>query len=266
MNLDKLEDFMLTGKKLANYSFIENKNKTIDTSKKSFITNTNTNTNKVKEKVPEFFFPNNVDSLFWCFYIMKNGVEAYKTLENINNINIILEKKMKIDYIELLRKNKQIIKSAKIAPLTYIENQLLNEQKIDIKTFLSLCVVENLNVLYLHKKTYFLLDLNTANTDEDSEVDANKIIHQYPNMHVVKRIDEPLKYGVFENENSENIKKYMNSLYKTENLSKPIKAPSSYKLNELLDIAKKLEIEVINNTTKKQKTKQEIYELIVQQF
>jgi len=262
MNLKKLEEFMLTGKRLANYSFIENKNKTIDHCGKLASTNI-TNTTKEKEIAKDFLFPNETDSLFWCFYIMKNGYEAYEVL---GKINVVLEKKIKIDYIELLRKNKQIIKTAKIAPLTHIESQLLNESRIDIKTFLILCVFEKLNVLYLHKKTYFLLDFNGTQLDENQESGTNTTPDEYSSMHVLKRMDEPLKYGVFENEISENITNYANTFYKIENLSKPIKAISSYKVNELLDIAKKFDINTVNNATKKQKTKQEIYECIVQQL
>ena len=58
----------------------------------------------------------------------------------------------------------------------------------------------------------------------------------------------------------------MSMHYNIENMSKPIKALSSYKVSELVDIAKKLGIETLNKTTNKQKNKNEIYESLIQYF
>ena len=256
MNIEKLEEFMLTGKRLATtFRKIGEKPNTNKLNK-----NNNKNFDKTKilvktEPKREFAFPTQKDSLFWCFYIMKHGLESYETLDNIN---VVIEKKLKIECVELLRKNKQLIKAKKIAPLTHIENCLANENKIDIKTFLALCVISNLNMLYLHKNTYFLLNLHEV---EDSDYD-------YESFHVVKRMDEPLQYGIYLNDTDkvDKIKDHMNKHYKIENMSKPIKALSSYKVSELVDIAKKLGIETINNTTNKQKNKNEIYESLIQYF
>jgi hypothetical protein len=261
MNIEKLEEFMLTGKRLAT-TF---RKISLNTNTK---TSANTNKNfekpklnpKVEEKIDtkrEFVFPVQKDSLFWCFYIMKHGFESY---ENLENINIVVEKKLKIECVELLRKNKQLIKAKKIAPLTHIENCLANENKIDMKTFLALCVISNLSMLYLDKKTYFLLNLHEVE-DDNSDFD-------YESFHIVKRTDDPLKYSVYLNDADkvEKIKECVNANYKIENMSKPIKALSSYKVSELVDIAKKLGIETINKTTNKQKNKNEIYESLIQYF
>jgi len=50
------------------------------------------------------FIPTDKDSLFWCLYIIKNGLTNYMQL---TNRNIIVEKKMKIEYVERLRKEQQ---------------------------------------------------------------------------------------------------------------------------------------------------------------
>ena len=36
-----------------------------------------------------------------------------------------------------------------------MESNLANDNNINAKTFLSLCAVENINVIYISKKTYF---------------------------------------------------------------------------------------------------------------
>ena len=252
MNIEKLENFMLTGKKLAKAILLENKNNGIKYSaEKKKQTRALVQRPEQPLKQDSFIFPSQKDSLFWCFYIMKHGLDAYNTLENIN---IVVERKIKIEYVEELRKNKHVIKTSKLAPLAYIENFLANEPEIDIKTFFTLCILEKINLLYLYKRTFFLL-----NTSDD---DVSELV----SIHVVKRNEVPSKFGIMENEKPEKIKEYMESLYKIENISKPIKGLSSYKVSELVDMSKKLGLEIINNTTNKQKTKNELYESLVQQF
>ena len=48
----------------------------------------------IKERLSTFS-PKQKDSLFWCFYILKYGETNYEMLENIN---IVLEKKLKMEY------------------------------------------------------------------------------------------------------------------------------------------------------------------------
>ena len=56
---------------------------------------------KTEEKImgPKniIFVPKEKDTLFWCFYIMKHGDVNYEMLENKN---IIIEKKIKIEYVD----------------------------------------------------------------------------------------------------------------------------------------------------------------------
>jgi hypothetical protein len=101
------------------------------------------------------------------------------------------------------------------------------------------------------------------------EVEDNKI--DFESFHLVKRTDDTMNFGIFLNDSEINekdnkIKHYVETFYQIENMSKPVKGLSSYKVSELADIAKKLGIETTNHTTNKQKTKNEIYELIIQYF
>jgi hypothetical protein len=99
----------------------------------------------LKKDINHIFYPKQKDPLFWSFYIMVHGDLAY---ELIQPINLVSEKKIKIEYIEKIRLNKALLKQHKYATLSHIENQLLNEQRIDIKTFFSLCVLEKMNVFF----------------------------------------------------------------------------------------------------------------------
>jgi len=203
------------------------------------------NENSCKELKPKntIFIPKEKDSLFWCFYIMKNGDANYEMIEHKN---ILIEKKYKIEYVEKVRKEKQIVKTYKFATLTHIENNLANENQLDIKTFLSLCAIENLNVLFVKNKTYFELLMNDSNE-----------------LYIVYLLQNN-KYGYEINHiNAEQIK---TTLYKLDNIDKPIKSITGYKLLELVEICNKLAIDIVNKEKNKNKCKKDLYESIIQYF
>ena len=282
--VNKLQDYMLNENKIENsiknkimnnksYKYKIDKYKT-DKETQFIDTNTNTNKNKnikntdkkennaiilndesnknLQSTTNSLFFPSEKDSLFWCFYIMKNGEASY---EMIDFKNLIIEKKIKIEYVEKLRKEKQLLKTYKFATLTHIENQLANEQRIDINTFLTLCVLENLNIFYISKNTYFELLMN------DTSV-----------IHLIKKgfvngNNYVTNFGYkTDNKESEEMTKYKNEFYKIDNIDKPIKSISTYKVQELIDFCNKLSIETANNQTKKNKNKNELYESLIQYF
>jgi hypothetical protein len=207
-------------------------------------------TNFVKPK-KNLFIPREKDMLFWCFFIFKNGDIKYETLYNKNEV---IEKQIKITYVEKIRKEKQTLKIYKFDSISNIESNLVNDNLISRKTFLSLCAVENINIIYINKKTYFELLMNDTN-----EV---FIIHEINNSSNGKY---NVKYG-FEIGNNELIDNIKTSLYRVDNIDKPIKAFSSYKTQELIDICSKLAIEIINKDTNKIKPKKDLYEGIIQYF
>ena len=61
---------------------------------------------KAAPKKETIYRPRQKDSLFWCFYILKNGFSNYEM--EINNQYFVVEKTEKFKYIDLIRKNKDI--------------------------------------------------------------------------------------------------------------------------------------------------------------
>ena len=236
--IQKLQDYILdeTNIKKSLEMKMESRNKPIMNSKE-----------KEKEKEKEnslkstLFIPREKDTLFWCFYLMKHGDGKYEMLEHKN---ILTEKKLKIEYVEKIRKEKQTVKTYKFATLTHIENNLANETQLDVKTFLTLCAVENLNVLFVKNKTYYELLMN----DNGEEIHIVHLLQNFKYGHVINHID------------AEKIK---TTLYKLDNIDKPIKTLTAYKLSELIEICNKLSIDIINNETNKSKCKKELYESII---
>ena len=245
-NIDALSTYMLNLKnlnKIIKNGTSYNNIRKVSTKHSRTRTETNTNKEDSSSSQGDTFFPDVHDSLFWSFYIMKNGQEAYETL---GKINIVIERKIKIEYIERFRESKQVLKTYKTAPLTHLENVLLNEKQIDIKTLIALSVIEGISFIYIYKNTYF--EMNIA-ADETSEI------------HTIVRMDMPTKYGY---KITQDVKPIRDTFYKIDNMNKPLKSMSAYKLDELVVFCNKLGI-VAGNDGKKA-NKKCLYEMLVQYF
>jgi hypothetical protein len=202
-----------------------------------------------KEKKRETMYkPKQKDSLFWCFYILKNGFFNYEM--EINNQYFVVEKNEKFKYIELFRKNKDILKIHKIKPLTELEDDLANKDKISIKTFVALCVVENINILLVNnRKIYELL------FDEKHQIN------------VVHRNNKTYEHSIELDTTNEIIQKYRDTYYTMSNFETTLKSMGSYKLDELIELCKKLNINIDfekdEQKGRQKMTKKDIYNLLV---
>lgn len=202
--------------------------------------NDNGNNKQIEtSREPVLFIPREHDTLFWTFYILKNGIDKY---HNMYQRNVVAEKAIKIELIEKLRANKGALKSRKCAPLHHIENALLNERVIDLKTLEALCILENISCLYVFDKCFYEINV------EQDDTSISK-------LNLIVRKNHPEKYGYIELADIASIR---STKFKIENISKPIKAVSSYKLDELIELCEKLDIHIEGR-----KLKQRLYEELV---
>jgi len=204
---------------------------------------------KQKEEKEDIFFPNYPDSLFWCYYIMVNGETKY---EMIPYKNVLISKQIKIDLVSVIRSNKDIIKTYKFDTITNIESNLANDNNLNAKTFLTLCAINNINVIYISKKTYYELQMN----------DTNIIYIVYEKPSHSKYVN---KYG-YELCTEEKIEKIKSTYYKLDKVDKQLKSISSYKVEDLVTICNKLAIETTNKDNGKTKPKKDLYESLIQYF
>ena len=116
---------------------------------------------------------------------------------------------------------------------------------------MTLCAIDKINVIFISNKTYYELLMNDTK-----------------NIYIIREVENQSKYNKkygFEIGNLDLLHQIRSTLYKIETLEKPIKALSSYKLQDLIDICNKLSIEVKHDNGKN-KTKNELYELLIQYF
>jgi len=201
----------------------------------------------IQPSIPSIYIPKEVnDTLFWCYYILKNGMHSFDMLQYKN---IVVEKQQKIALVTTLRNNKHISKKLKLDTLGNLEGNLGNDTYLTLATFFTLCAIEQIPVMYVNKKCYFMVE-------EDTEM---KEIHVIEKKTYAKKV----VYG-FKTISIEQQSQIITSLYKLPSLhSNPLKSISSYTLEQLQMICNKLNIHDKNDKGKS-KLKKELYDSIVQ--
>jgi hypothetical protein len=189
------------------------------------------------------FYPKEKDSLFWCYYIIKYGYAKYEMPDVTSFVN---EKKLKFECIEYLRTCKQQLKTKKIKNIREdVEHDLANNQTICMKTFIALCIGNNINIIFIENRKCFEIIF-----DDSSPIYVVHCFNQFSSK----------RYAIEDDVTALKIEEYRNTLFKWESVEKPLKAISSYKLNELIDICKRFGFFDISLNDK---TKKELYELIL---
>jgi hypothetical protein len=195
------------------------------------------------------FFPKETDSLFWCYYIISSGETSY---EMMNVKNFLVAKQMKINYVTKIRTNKPVVKIYKFDSITNIESNLANDNCTNIKSIMTLCAIDKINIIFVKRNTYYELLMN------DTEP-----------IYIIREVEDNSKYSKkygFEIANQHLLEEIRTNLYKVESLDKPLKALSTYKVQDLIDICNKLAIGIKQLDTGKNKTKNELYESLIQYF
>ena len=202
---------------------------------------------------------NFADKLFWLFYKILNNYSD-EDLENINSFKTM--KDFKFAIVEKLRNQKNILKDYKIQK-SFVEDDLTNNEKISFKTFHALCILHLINLIIIRdNNTYCVL---CSNIDEKVmnlqnykvlEISNVKLSPNFNNFDI-KLINDELDEG--------KLQKILTSYYNIENIEKPLKAFSSYKLDELIIIAEKININIYDENNKKLK-KQDLYKNILQKL
>jgi hypothetical protein len=205
--------------------------------------NKKNNRDIIQKNTTNTFIPREEDRLFWILYVMKNDTFSYEMIENSR---FKTEKELKFQYVDLIRKNKEKLKMNKIKLLSELEDDLVNKREISIKTFIGLCILEGLNVIILDGRKMF----------ESKNNDTNVTF-------VIKKNLDTSKFQLELNVSNDSIQNYRNTYYILEDINNnKLKAIGSYKLEDLINICSKMNLNCEKQDGKKM-LKKDIYELIV---
>ena len=186
------------------------------------------------------FTPYHDDKLFWIFYILKNGIEQYNL---IGKNHFFIEQEEKIKHIILIRENKHILKEHKWKK-NNLESNLIGDKKINLTTFFCICYLNNINICIRNNKCLY----DCVNESFDAKIN---IIEQNKTV-----------YSIDLNEiNLEKYKIMKEKFWIINNIAKPLRTISYYKVNDLISICKKLDIPIYKKIKDKDKLlkKKELY-------
>lgn len=200
---------------------------------------------EIKPKGQNAFSPKKQDTLFWCAYVANHGEAEYWMIGNKYKNTELLEKQKVIDFIQ---KNKTGFKIAypKITnvKIQEIMSEIMLDKITSLGTFMALCLFYKFHAILNYNKTYL-------------EFSPNIKQDEIPTHLFVRNKDGHFSFQTLETIDEINDIKMKNIKVEKDPLVKPLKSISSYKVDELLNMANKLGIEI-----EEKSKKQEIYEQI----
>tara|TARA_Y100000389_G_scaffold190493_1_gene215414 strand:+ start:4959 stop:5870 length:912 start_codon:yes stop_codon:yes gene_type:complete len=216
-------------------------------------------------KTSDLFKPIEGDNLFWCWIINTRGLSFYE-----KNLPFIYqtEHELKMECVEFIYKNeKQCKVYAKLCKFK-LEEILLNlqEEKINIDTFIVLCLMYEINTIILTKHFLFdriLWDIGKETPKKNCFIKQSMKNDEYVNEYEVylkNILDDHTEVNDFYNKLCDNKLKLP---LKVDSLSKPIKNISYYKKDDLINICKQFDINTMKDA-KKTKNKKELYQAIME--
>jgi hypothetical protein len=211
----------------------------------------------VKKHGAKPFIPFQKDKLFWCFYIILNGYEAY---EMNHSASFSLEKQIKIETVEKLKSIKEKLKELKLKR-TELEDELVNKQMITLKGLYALCLVHDVSITYVYGRKY--CEINTGEASVAGASEASKVAINKKGIIIQNAKKEDSLKWTSNEPSTDFLTQIKEDYWLIENIQKPLKAASAYTLQELQDICGKLQITTLTEKNKA-KTKTKLYEEIIQ--
>jgi hypothetical protein len=181
---------------------------------------------------------NKIQSLFWAFFCIYRGEEEY----HLNKSNSFkMKNEFSLKFVEDLKKEKVFMKQNKIR-FHDVEASMLFDKDINLDSLRALCLFYKVKLYFVINNRYYFFEPECA--DENSN--DTYMIHQNRHSISYEKFDTNILKG----------KLYMEGTKIT------LKAPGSYKLDELKEICNTLGIDMKNADGKK-KTKQQLYDDII---
>jgi len=180
----------------------------------------------------QIYYPEQINSLFWCMYISKYSIGEY--LHNKTPKNMIeLEEKQKI--INYVKTNSQKLKLDSNHKIT---NIMIQEIISDVMSLSKISMLSILGYAFFYQKNFFIVNGKTYYAFlycKDGELENN-------NSAVITYNTETGNFRIDMSENIlDKISEIKTNLLCLEGVDKPLKGVSTYKVSELEDIARKLD-------------------------
>lgn len=198
---------------------------------------------KPSQKNTSFFFPKQQDTLFWCAYAIFHGEAGYYVIGNRYKNTEMAEKQKIIDSVRSIKK--AYVKMSNVRAQE-IMSELMLDKKTNWNTFMALCAYYKFKALVVRGKTYMEFSPNIEDSMGTFLFNKNKDGHISVDLEAISK------------EKEEEIRGTHLQIDCVEN--KPLRAASYYKMDELHQMARILELEFGDAKLKKT----ELYEKIME--
>ena len=200
------------------------------------------------------------DTLLWCAYIMINGIEKFECVENHYTESNVF----KFQMVEYIRAKKTMLKPHKITASS-VEESLVHKPYINLECFQAIAVCYNLSVCIIQDRKIF----EVGRSDNDKNTFILEKIRGKFGLYICNGAGAGASAGA--RDKTALLNHVREKYWSMENITAPIRSISAYKLQDLIDICRKLEISEIkvilgdfgSIASQKKKTKPELYEEIV---
>jgi len=197
---------------------------------------------------PSQYYPKKPDSLFWCMYIAVHGYKEYNHIAHRYS-NVEIEEKQKM--MELMKKTPNAMKNTDRKITKVLAQEIMSDFMTNKRITMDMLLIY---AIYHNKKIVLI------------NVDENKLPNKYYIIFSSQNYSETIViykknnfYRLEMNYNEEKKQDILSNLFCIEQMDKPLKAISSYKIDDLEKIAYKLNVDY---TSKKLK-KNELYNAIL---
>lgn len=242
-------------KELKKYMFIKNNIQNINNNLRYEEVKEEVKEEKVKQekiKVKEKVYKDYLTQKLLEIIELENKNSKLIELINTNQFNYKMKTQLNYYFVEklqLIQKKikEKVIEKPKLFKMTEVITELGNEENMTLTCFIACCYIEKINLLLVNKKVASYIEHKMkSNNPELYYVNLNK--NEYSTTKLVN-------YDLIKN-----------NYYFVNNIIKPFKSVGSYKADELKDIAEFLNINITKlvNEKEKNKTKQEIYNEIIE--
>jgi hypothetical protein len=204
------------------------------------------------EKNREHFQPGQSDTLFWCLYVVNHGMDEYLNIGHNYGVKELQEKQRLAAFIN---NNKSKVKGTNYKVTNVLIQEILSElltsqKETSMHVLIALTVFYGINILIVDADDRCMLEfLSSKEIDESTQT-------------YVLYKDKYGKYSVqLEWISPSQIVDMRNKYNVLENYLRPMKAVSTYKVDELVELARKLCIYDENKKYKKSELYDAVHEL-----
>jgi len=207
---------------------------------------------ELPEKIREHFQPRQSDTLFWCLYVLHHGINQYLNIGHNYGVKELEEKQRLAAFIN---NNKSKVKGTNYKVTNVLIQEILSElltsqKETSLHVLIALTVFYGINIFIVDADDRCMLEfLSCKEIDESTQ---NYVLYKD-------------KYGKYSAQlewiSFSQIVDMREKYIVLENYLRPMKAVSTYKVDELIELARKLSIYDENKKYKKSELYDAVHEL-----